>query len=683
MPLGGITTSYPLCDIRPFRRGPGAAKNAGAMLDQIDTASKRGIIAELGIEELLLPGAVNAALEANDRAKYLLTLLQAARDHADDPGAPPPSLADERLAAGILDSALDGVVAASRCEPDGTYHIPTAAEVHRRLLAEVAAMLAPLRNGGADLVGLGERLDALIATTPAGITIDRVPGAYLDMIASARPDRGDSLHLLIMDAHRAINRLQLSLATESIDGAAAYGLDNDDRALVRAFMTGVRRTSPLRFDHPGLGTTATRSGRRLIIQNDIGETLAHVLVVGIEGLVVTMTYTDVHRERLSFFQSMLAGSPVRWSDVRTRAGSAATGGAGYALTTGTFTAADMDALAEFLTLQGSRVVFLIDWNRARKRLSGIVGKREAIDLLAWSAAENIGHVAFLLMGGERLVYDAVELAAPVPLRYGEPLVDLLGRDATLAVLRFALRACSDGLTAGRSHALVRDELRVELMKHMQMAHQAMLDAATEHASLVVEAAEALRDALQRSALADSTGFTQRAASRAARWEHAADDLVNQVRQTTRRMSGAGRSVEMLVEADDAIDELEEALSLLTLIRATDDPAPLEALRDLASVTVCSAREHLRAMESARMLRLDTADEDLQDLLEAVDGVFAAEHDADAARRDTRRTILGDSAEYRILQVAGEIADAMERATDALTRSAMLLRDDVLARVSGT
>jgi hypothetical protein len=46
---------------------------------------KTRIIDELGEQELLLPALVNEALAANDRAKYLMTLLQAARSHAEQP----------------------------------------------------------------------------------------------------------------------------------------------------------------------------------------------------------------------------------------------------------------------------------------------------------------------------------------------------------------------------------------------------------------------------------------------------------------------------------------------------------------------------------------------------------------------------------------------------------------------
>ena len=48
---------------------------------------KTSIVASLGERKLALPRMVNEALGANDRIKYLFTLLQAARHQADDPMA--------------------------------------------------------------------------------------------------------------------------------------------------------------------------------------------------------------------------------------------------------------------------------------------------------------------------------------------------------------------------------------------------------------------------------------------------------------------------------------------------------------------------------------------------------------------------------------------------------------------
>jgi hypothetical protein len=80
-------------------------------------------------------------------------------------------------------------------------------------------------------------------------------------------------------------------------------------------MKGLNRTSQLAFGHPGLATTAVRVGNRLTIQNDIGETEAHAIVVRIDGLAVTTTYTDVHRLRAEFFISLLADEVVVWSSL--------------------------------------------------------------------------------------------------------------------------------------------------------------------------------------------------------------------------------------------------------------------------------------------------------------------------------------------------------------------------------
>ena len=122
----------------------------------------------------------------------------------------------------------------------------------------------------------------------------------------------DSLHRLVMDLHKQLNAMQAGLAEETMDGAAAYNLAEADRPLVAAFMAGLNRTAKLKFAHPGLATTATRSGARLVIQNDIGTTDAHVIVIHVQDLTVSVTYTDVHPERLAFFQDMLKPRGVTW-----------------------------------------------------------------------------------------------------------------------------------------------------------------------------------------------------------------------------------------------------------------------------------------------------------------------------------------------------------------------------------
>jgi hypothetical protein len=103
---------------------------------------KAGIVGELGEQELLLPALVNEALAANDRAKYLMTLLQTAREHADHPDLASTDLEQERLACGIDDSELDGVVARSHKDGSDEYRIPTARRIHDHLVDDVRHMLA-------------------------------------------------------------------------------------------------------------------------------------------------------------------------------------------------------------------------------------------------------------------------------------------------------------------------------------------------------------------------------------------------------------------------------------------------------------------------------------------------------------------------------------------------------------
>ncbi len=508
----------------------------------VDAASvgvhKREVIEELGESTLLVPALVAGGLEANDRAKYFLTLFQAAREHADSPSTRAPSLRDERLAAGVADADLDSVVEHSRRTDEDSYEIPNAGRIHAGLIEAIEEMLIPLEAARATGAPDRARLEALASDGP-GTSSQVVRGAYIDSMTSAERQSGDSLHLLVMDAHRALNRLQAEVAPTSIDGASAYGLTSDDEGLVRAFMAGLHETAPLKFDHPGLTTSATRVRERVLIENDLGTTNAHVVVLAIENLTATVTYTDVHARRLAFFQAMLDSYPVTWSDAERRGGTTMLGE--HHVATGRYDAPDRRALERYLRHVGSRLVFVLDWNRARKRLTPIVGRNDALSMLRWAADEGLGHMAFLALGGERLVYDAVERAAKVPARYGEPLTDVLGRDATIAVVRFALRAASEGLRAGKSPLLIRDEVTVEVGRHAQASHRRLLDTAAEHASLIVECAQAFQGALVRLGALEDGDYVGRLAARAGAWEHEADEILIAQRQAAGRVAGATRS----------------------------------------------------------------------------------------------------------------------------------------------
>ena len=641
--------------------------------------TKREMVGELGERSLLLPALLNRALEANDRAKYLLSLLQTARARADAPDGPFPSLRDERLSAGIVDPAFDRTVeGARRAGTAGLYDIPEAGRIHKELVDAVAEMLAPLATAGVVDAPEAARLDALSGRSP-DLTNDRIPGHFIDQLTATRPSGGDSMHLLIMDAHRALNRLQAQIATSTVEGAAVYGLSGDDHGLVAAFMAGVHSTARLKFDHPGLAATATRSGDRLLIQDDLGTTDAHVVILSVEGRAATLTYSDVHTRRLRFFQSMMEGFDVRWTGTEVRGDGPALGE--HHLTTGHFVAPDRQSLEGFLRHVGSRLVFVLDWNRARKRLEALLSREDAIATLRWAADNDLGHMGFLNLGAERLVYDAVELAAKVPARYGEPLSEVLGSEATLAVTRFAMRAATEGLLSGKSPLLIRDEVRVEVLGHVQASLRRLLEAGAEHASLIVECARGLRAALVHLGGSEHDDFLDRVTVRAAAWEHRADEILVGQRQSARRVEGGETLTRVLGSADDAIDGMEEAVFLLNLLPHASIRVVVPIIDGVAGLTAMNAREHLKAFEIACQVVEGSGSDDLEDFLVAVDRVVTLEHQADAADRAARAQLVTEAPEFRSLYVADGILRCIEDASDALMRSVLGLRDHILGSLS--
>jgi uncharacterized protein Yka (UPF0111/DUF47 family) len=640
--------------------------------------AKVQIIDELGQGELLLPELLGRALAANDRVKLCLTALQAAERHADHLDEPMPALFAGQTAAAIADAGIGQSLSDSRRQSDGSLYIPGAARLRRMILADVATMRAPLALARwADAEGVATRERALTAELP-DFAEDRVPAGAIDALTRVNPRRGDSLHLLVMDLHKALNALQGQLANEDVDGARAWHLAEEDRPLVRAFMAGVNQTAPLKFDHPGLGAIATRTNGELVIQNDIGTTDAHVLVLQIAGLTATLTCTDVHAPRLEFFQSLFKAFGVRWDDTTTRHSTRLAEDANYYLCVGRFEATNRAALERYLTFLGSRIVFLIDWNRARKCLRAFLRKEDVVPLLKWAADQNLGHRAFLALGGERLLYDAIEFGQQRPLRYGERLDEAIGPDAAVAFLRFVLRATSEGLLQGRSERFIRDEIKAELVGCFHSAMENLLSIAADHAALVFELATAVRDGLASYGEPGCADHLVRTAQRARQWEHAADALVDRIRSLVQRSRRPDVYLMLLREADDAADGLEEAAFLMTLLpKVAPAERLLEPVRSLAALLVGDAQEMVKLMEAASHVHREGVREDLRDFLEAVDRIVAIEHETDAAERAVIGALILEAPDCHALQLLSSLAGALEEAADALSRSALMLRDHVL------
>jgi uncharacterized protein Yka (UPF0111/DUF47 family) len=645
---------------------------------------KQTMMAALGEQGLALPRLVNEGLAANDRFKYRLSLLQLARRHADAPNAGIGDMRAERIAARIEDSRLDELPAACTRTATGTYLLPGLDALLAEMERDAQAMLAPTlvaEAADADAAHSTIKARAAVLLPPLLQHRDGFTCAELDGWAQAERKGGDSVHLLVMDLHRMLNNLQKAVATELLDGASVYGLADTDRERVRAFMRGVNRTSPLRFDHPGLGTTATHSGGQLVIQNDIGTTDAHVLVVHVTSDAICVTYTDVHLQRLLFFQEMLRSLPLTWQDTRAVQDRQMTDGL-YHVVVGRLVASEPARIASLLELLGSRLVFLIDWNRARKQLRSLVGKKKASQLLAWAAVHDVGHMGFLRLGGARAVFDAVDFSTRGRGHFGQSLGDLLGADRADRFLEFALRAATTELLAGRSESLVHDEMRAELLRQLQASSQDALGLVCEHAGLVVEIACALQEALLGLGRSGGQERAESLAGRCKSWESDADHLVNDVRDAARTTPENAYLQDIVQRADDVADDLEETAFLATLLRrAGVGGALVSRLATLAGRLVAGAQELVKALESVRCLGPAATREDLRDFLEAVHRIGRIEHETDELKRRVAAELADAGSSAREIHLAAESAASLELAGDHLQHVALMLRDNVLARLS--
>ncbi|MGD0075037.1 MAG: DUF47 family protein [Candidatus Binataceae bacterium] len=627
---------------------------------------KTQILAAIGEKELQPAACLNAALAANDRLKYAFSLLQMAADHAEHPEQPAASLRRERIACGIDEPDFDTVVAGARMMGKSC-RVPGAARIVARIAEDLRLMAAPVLATKPD--GLAARLDELLGALPAAAD-DLLDPEAISAMTQIGHDGADSLHRLVMDLHKRLNVMQAELAEEAVDGAAAYNLAETDRPLVAAFMSGLNRTAKLKFSHPGLATTATRTDGRLVIQNDIGTTDAHVIVIHVQDSAISVTYTDIHPERLAFFQDMLRPCSVTWESDRTAVLAA---GAPFYLATGRIEATDADRCRANLEFLGSRIVFLIDWNRARKQLRGFLRGPDRVALLRSAADAEIGHRGFLELGGARLVNQLIEATARSSIHFGDRLCDVLGDAEAVEFLRFVFRTATEGLLSGISHGLIRDRIRVTLATHFSNEERQLLRLACDHAGLIFEIASLVREGLTA-----GPNTTDKRTRRADQFEHDADQLVVAIREAVRRRPEYTVFIPLLEKADDAADELEAAAFLLVL--ATSQGKPLERLEVLADLLVEASQEWIKALGHATQIGRAASDAETEDFLKAIDRIAALEHQADDAERALAATTVQQAADFRQLHLFTAIGAKLEAAADALKHASFILREHVLEDV---
>lgn len=642
---------------------------------------KVDVVAALGQSKLLLPVRIKGALAANDRLKFALTALQAAAAHAADGSAP---LADLRrdYAAAHANAPWMLMMQEAAWSEGGKLHLPDLPRLGKLLGDDIRLMARPL-EGSADAAHL-----ALLARADHWCDwLDRLNAGVLDdaqMVALTGGRRGedDTFHILVMDLHKSLNRMAADVSDDTVDGAHVWQLDAGDRPRVTAFMRGLNRTRKLKFDHPGLDTAATRDGARLLIQNDIGTNDAHVLVIQMEGLSITLTYSDLHERRFAFFQELLSEIGAQWSGVGARRSAGLNAGADYVVGTARFDCADLGAADAVLEGLGARIVFLIDWNRTRKRLNRLVAKPLSVAVLTEAAHREAGHMGWLMAGAEQLVFDAMEALSPDHFRVGDRLDGVLGEAEARDFLTEALVLSSNAMQAGQTAALVADQIRLLLSRHVGR-HRDEFALLGEHAAFCQALAEGIRDALAHGHETDVKA-ARKLSERAKVWERKADHLVMRLRD---QAAGNARWLPFLrlIEcADDAADELEEAVFVLSLIAEHNhhgwNDELRAALRRLADKVLDAAQDHVKALAVARTLNEASLAEDQDEFLAACWRVVNAEKLCDALTRDVRRLFVRHVSDAAALSLGTDFAAALEASTDALLRTGYAMRGLVFTRV---
>ncbi|MBT9502594.1 MAG: phosphate transport regulator [Burkholderiaceae bacterium] len=635
---------------------------------------KTQAVVSLGQHRLMLPVWVKAALAANDRLKVYLTVLQAAASQAKHPGREAPDLSREMASAGLPAAWLTELPVVARRVDDEL----VIADL-QRLVSGLADDLVIMARPALETAPEGGELQARVKQWLAWLSdlpTDRLTDAQFDGLTQGHRGKADSLHLLVMDLHRQINKLSGELATEVIDGANVWELQDRDRPLVAAFMRGLNRTARLKFDHPGLETAATRDGERLLLQNDIGTNDAHVLVLQLTGLTITLTYSDLHRVRLEFFQAMLEPFGAMWSALEARTSAELNRGEAYSVSTAQFDCADEAALESALEGIASRIVFLIDWNRARKRLQAFVEKDVAIAVLADAARLDIGHRAWLQVGGERLIFAAMQAAGEGAFRIGDRLDEVIGAVDAQTFLLAVMRLSCAALGRGQPAALVADETRMLLAQHVRH-RSSEFDLLAEHASYCHALAQAVSDGLTHGA--ERSGEAADAlAARAKTWERKADHLVMQAREKAGRQPRWQPVARLVEQSDDVAGALEEAAFLISLIadhhlKGWNDDVR-KVLTRLAGTVLQATQDQVKALASARTLGSNSEPADNDAFLGATWRVLQAERQCDALLRDARRVIFGVMQDAPSLMLANDLAATLELASDRLLVAAYGLRD---------
>lgn len=637
---------------------------------------KPRIVEQLGERDLLMPTLIAEGLAANDRVKVRLSVMQAAANHARDGASF--NLGDECRAAGIDPVAMETLVNRASLLPGDQISAPGLGKLDLAVWDDMETMIRAVDAGDKAEGATAQTRLAEIRGTLASEPPDEVALSRISRLTSLTDK--DSLHRLVMDLHKALNRLSASHAEEMLAGAHVHSLLPKDRAPVEAFMRGVNATRKLKFSHPGLATTATHAGDRLTIENDLGETDAHVVVIAVEDDAVMVTYTDVHLPRARFFTDLLRDFPVQWSGIDRKLARGLADEGEFYLLTGRYPGHTSKQRDAFLEALGASLVFIIDWNKARKLLRTWVPARDAVRILDWAARNRFGHRALLELGGSQLVGSAVHHVAASRIGFGERLDRALGREGAVDFLQAVLRICAEGLLEGASARLTRDRIEADLARRLQRVDGVLLTTVVRQAGLAREIAAGVARFIF-DLQAQRQPETAALAARARRIEEKGDRIATEALGEIKRLDADPDIQSVVNSAEQAINEFEQAAFIASLVPNELPADLLEPLAELGHAAV-TGTEAAAVCASAAADVPEGQSVDSEVALRAAEQLIEVEHRADAAERAATAIILRGDFNLRTALSILDLARALERATDGLVALGRMLTAYVVAHSSG-
>jgi uncharacterized protein Yka (UPF0111/DUF47 family) len=211
--------------------------------------------------------------------------------------------------------------------------------------------------------------------------------------------------------------------------------------------------------------------------------------------------------------------------------------------------------------------------------------------------------------------------------------------------------------------------------------RAFRSSAAQHAASGYDLAVTIREIFEGLGNNQEVPAAARLVARAAVWEANADLLLNLARDDVRRFKRPRSLLHFLEYADDAIDEMEEAASLVDLARQLPLQGPaLQGLRCLADLVLASAQEMVKCVECAATITRADVRDDIDDFLLCLEQLIDIQHRADAQMRALRLAVITGDFNHRTPFLTHELSQVLESATNAHMHAGHALRGYLMEEV---